>query len=109
LTVFSPILGIFGYSKPIANIANDLRAIGIFGYSKPIANLANVTSSPRHQARVARHGSLCRSDQSIVLFARSFLLLAFCWRSPPPGPTAWPVGAGGSTRNFFIFDSPTAH
>lgn len=71
-----------------------------------IANLANgPTARPPDRAapRVARHGLLCQSDRSIVLFDRSFLLSAFCWRSPPPGPTAWPVGAGGSTRNFFYF------
>jgi len=31
LTVFSPVIGTFGYGKQIANIANDLRAIGTFG------------------------------------------------------------------------------
>jgi hypothetical protein len=102
-------LGNLGNQKQIAKIANQLTGLAILAMAKRIANLANVTSSPRHQARATKHGSLCRSDQSIVLFAGSFLLLAFCWRSPPPGPTAWPVGAGGFTRNFFIFSSPTAH
>jgi len=46
LPVFSPILGNLGYSKPIANIANQLTALAILAMAKPIANIANVTSSP---------------------------------------------------------------
>ena len=39
----------------------------------------------------------------IVLFARSLFAFGFLLAKPPPGPTAWPVRAGGSTRNFFYF------
>jgi hypothetical protein len=43
LPVFSPILGIFGYAKQIAKIANQLTGLAILAMAKPIANLANVT------------------------------------------------------------------
>jgi hypothetical protein len=110
LPVFSLAIGTFGYAKPIANIANQLTALAILAMAKPIANIAN---QPRHQARVARHGLSWQLDQSIVLFARSFLLLAFCWRSPPQGRRpgrSEPVGP----QEIFLFliaqqpNSPTA-
>jgi hypothetical protein len=55
LPVFSPVIGIFGYSKPIAKIANDLRAIGIFGNGKTNCQSCQchlITAPPgtRHQA-----------------------------------------------------------
>ena len=122
LTVFSPFIGNLGYSKPIAKIAKHQRVIGNLGNCKRIANLANGlsavwsgTRSTTHQARAARHGSLCQSDRSIVLFARSFLLSAFCWQSPPPRADGL-VGQGRWVhKKFFLFlivqqpNSPTAH
>jgi hypothetical protein len=41
------------------------------------------TRSATHQARAARHGSLCRSDRSSFCLLDRFLQLDFCWRSPP--------------------------
>jgi len=111
LPVFSPIIGTFGYAKPIANIANQLTALAILAMAKPIANIANLANGPtarppdRAAHRVAKHGSLCRSDQSIVLFARSFLLLAFCWRSPPQGRRPGRSEPVGPQEIFFIFNS----
>ena len=92
--------------KRIAKIANEQRSIGNLGNGKRIANLANGPTNRRPTARAARHGLLCRSDQSIVLFARSFLLLAFCWRSPPQGRRpgrSEPVGP----QEIFLFLSAT--
>jgi len=59
LPVFSLAIGTFGYSKPIANIANQLTALAILAIAKPIANIANGPHRTRHQARATRHGSLC--------------------------------------------------
>jgi hypothetical protein len=52
LPVFSPVIGIFGYSKPIAKIANDLTGLALLAMAKPIANLANgPTARPRCASR----------------------------------------------------------
>jgi hypothetical protein len=124
LPVFSPIIGTFGYGKQIANIANALRVIGTFGYGKQIANIAKTaktangpTARPPDRPTPIDHapGTRCQAwivmpiRSVIVLFARSLFAVGFLLAKPPPGPTAWPVRAGGSTRNFFIFTRPTAH
>jgi hypothetical protein len=112
LPVFSPFIGIFGYAKQIAKIANQLTALAFLAMVKQIANIANGLSAvwSAHPDR-PRPGTRCQAwivmpiRSVIVLFARSLFAVGFLLAKPPPGPTAWPVRAGGSTRNFFIFNS----
>jgi hypothetical protein len=71
LPVFSPIIGIFGYAKQIANIANDLRVIGNLGNQKQIANLANGPTARPPDRPTARPRCAPRRQAWIVMPIRS--------------------------------------
>jgi hypothetical protein len=61
LPVFSPVIGIFGYSKPIAKIANEQRSIGNLGNGK--TNCQDCQWSDRPTAlRIASPGMDCHGN-----------------------------------------------
>ncbi len=88
------LLAFLAMVKQIANIANGLSAVWSAHPDRPRTRHA-LPGMDRYADQIGQ--SFCLLDR--------FLQLAFCWRSPPPGPTAWPVRAGGSTRNFFLLAS----
>jgi len=71
LPVFSPIIGIFGYAKPIAKIANQLTALAILAIAKPIANIANGRPPDRPTARRSTAPPGTRHQAWIVMAIRS--------------------------------------
>jgi len=113
LPVFSLAIGTFGYAKPIANIANDLRAIGIFGNGKTNCQYCQWSDRPtarppdRPINRATRHAPP-GMDRYADQISQSFCLLdRFCfWLFAGEAPPRADGLAGRSRwahKKFFYF------
>jgi len=107
LPVFSLAIGNLGYSKPIANIANDLRAIGNLGNGKTNCQYCQWSTSRRPINRATRHAPP-GMDRYANQISQSFCLLdRFCfWLFAGEAPPRADGLAGRSRwvhKKFFLF------